>query len=452
MASTQHLASPTAVKQSPLIKKIPTIQLASDPNAVASNFIPTSLLASTGTVMPLSLISNPYLTGQANNQPSFSQLLSMGLVSSAKAVSEDWITVSGQSVVFNYPSYLVFDNDFYQMPPCSLSVSSTDVVSVLYVAKSRSGMSPLESQIGLIQTKAGLTAEEALSYADGQITSVYMPLAVLSGDENGNQTLLWELDQNSQFAAPVLNQFVLLQDFEANAKEFLTSQFTALYNDLTSFASWSSGWINTPFQANFNMPQNITNYVNPINWGGEGINGVTYTGNSINVNCFTRTLSMCLIGVVWGNQANNGDTGAWEGWSEAFNAPLIYSQIHGSLESQFANLIPNFSSYTGSNFYYAPSVDLGLQGALITNEGNSVGPGASYWQKTVIWSSTDGNLYTHVGNGSNYERDWGVPYSLVIPANVSIRLVNGDTGEDVVAMPTNPLANPTFNPAWQNSN
>ena len=200
------------------------------------------------------------------------------------------------------------------------------------------------------------------------------------------------------------------------------------------------------------MPQNITNYVNPINWGGEGIEGVTYTGNSINVNCLTRTLSMCLIGVVWGNQANNGNTGAWEGWSDAFDAPLIYSQIHGSLEPQFQNLIPNFSSYTGSNFYYAPSVDLGLQGALVTTEGNSVGPGASYWQKTVIWSSTDGNLYTHVGNGTSYERDLGVPYSLVIPANVSIRLVNGDTGEDVVAMPTNPLANPTFNPAWQNSN
>ena len=452
MTDAKNLTPPANVEASPFIKKIPTIQLATDPNALATNYIPTSLLASTGTVMPLSLISNPYLSGTENNEPTFSQMLSMGLVSSAKAVSEAWVTVSGQSVTFNYPSLLVFNNDFFQMPPCTLSVSSTDVVSVLYVAKSRSGMSPLESQIGLIQTQTGITAQEALSYADSQITDVYMPLAVLSGDEGGNQTLMWELDQNCQFSAPVLNQFVLLQDFETNAKQFLTNQFTALYNDLTSFASWSSGWINAPFQANFNMPQNITNYVNPINWGGEGIEGVTYTGNSINVNCFTRTLSMCLIGVVWGNQANNGNTGAWEGWSDVFDAPLIYSQIHGGLESQFQNLIPNFSSYTGSNFYYAPSVDLGLQGALVTTEGNSVGPGASFWQKTVIWSSTDGNLYTHVGNGTGYERDLGVPYSLVIPANVSIRLVNGDTGEDVVAMPTNPLANPTFNPAWQNSN
>jgi hypothetical protein len=120
------------------------------------------------------------------------------------------------------------------------------------------------------------------------------------------------------------------------------------------------------------------------------------------------------------------------------------------LESQFANLIPNFSSYTGTNYYYAPSVDLGLQGALITTTGNNYGPGATNWQKTVIWSAEDGNLYTHVGGSIEY--DLGVPYSLVIPSGISIRLVNGDTGEDVVAMPVNPLASPTFNPAWQNSN
>ena len=446
MAEKPLLTPPAGVQASPFVKKIPTVSLATDPNAIATNFIPTSLLASTGTPMPLTLVSNPYLTGQASNEPTFSQLLSMGLVSSSAAVQEPWITVSGQTVAFGYPSLLVFNSDFFQMPPCTLSVSSSDVVSVLYVAKSRSGMSPLESKIGLIQTQAGLTASEALSFADSQITDVYMPLAVLSGDESGNQTLLWELDKNSQFAAPVLNQFVLLQDFEANAKQFLTSQFTALYNDLTSFASWSTGWINTPFQANFSVSP-ISGYIDTVNWGGEGVSGVQYTGNSINVNSFTRTLSFCPMGLVWGQNANDGNTVIWEQWNFSYNAPLIYQQAHGGLESQFASLIPNFSSYTGSNYYYAPSVDLGLQGALVTTEGNPNGAGGSFWQKTVIWSSGDGNLYTHVG--ANGEKDLGVPYSLVIPPGISIRLINGDTGEEVTAMPANPLQNPTFNSAWQ---
>ena len=415
--------------------------------------VPPSLIANTSSQQTLSILPNSNLSiGNPVNNPVFSNQLSQGLVSSSLVNGNDWIALNNQSVTFSYPSLMVWNNEFYQIPPCNLNVTTQNNTSVLYASKAKSGLNPIETQIGLVTLNDTVEPEEALELADGQITTVYIPLAVFNGDENGNQTLTWELDKNCQFSAPVLNQFVLLQDFEENAKQFLTNQFTALYNDLTSFASWSSGWINTPFQANFNMPQNITNYVNPINWGGEGIEGVTYTGNSIIVNSFTRTLSMCLIGVVWGNQANDGNTSVWEGWSDAFDAPLIYSQNHGGLEPQFANLIPNFSSYTGSNFYYAPSVDLGLQGALVTTEGNAVGPGATYWQKTVIWSSTDGNLYTHVGNGSNYERDLGVPYSLVIPSNVSIRLVNGDTGEDVVAMPTNPLASPTFNPAWQNSN
>jgi hypothetical protein len=88
-----------------------------------------------------------------------------------------------------------------------------------------------------------------------------------------------------------------------------------------------------------------------------------------------------------------------------------------------------------------------LQGALITNTGNNDGPGATYWQKTVIWSAEDGNLYTHVG--ASLEYDLGVPYSLVIPNDITIRLMNGDTGEEVTSMPANPLASPTFNPAWQ---
>lgn len=448
MAEKPLLTPPAGVQASPFVKKIPTVSLATDPNAIATNFIPTSLLASTGTQMPLTLVSNPYLTGQASNEPTFSQLLSMGLVSSSAAVQEPWITVSGQTVAFGYPSLLVFNNDFFQMPPCTLSVSSTDVVSVLYVAKSRSGMSPLESKIGLIQTQAGLTASEALSFADSQITDVYMPLAVLSGDENGTQTLLWELDQNSQFAAPVLNQFVLLQDFEANAKAFLTSQFTALYNDLTSFASWQKAWDALNLTCNFSQT-NIANVTTPVNVGGTGISGVSYSINQIQVKPIRRMYSCNLVGIAWLQDCN--DESQYPGWSDVYGAPLMYTQGRGGIESSLNGLIPNFDSYT-STYYLAPSKDIGIPNALWTPNGNngpSGGvPGYNKWQKTVVWSAADGNLYTHTGN-PNVEYDMSNPVTWPIPEGTEIQLRDANTNETVLTWPANPLANPTFNSAWQ---
>ena len=408
--------------------------------------MPSPILTAAGQQASLQLGSSEYLSGTLGTAPTFPFEEVTGVVSSAVLTGEDWIQVSEQSVTFICGTTLISGNDYYSLPPANLQVTLPASYSVLYAHKTASGLSAYSTTIDLLPTSSASTAGEALAYAQNSITGVYIPLAVLSGDNNGNQTLEWSVSQNAAYSAPILNQLVLVGNFEQNAKQFLTSQFTALYNDLTSFASWSTGWINTPFQANFSVP-NITNYVNPINWGGEGVPGVQYQGNSINVNCFTRTLSFCPIGLVWGTEANNGNTSAWTGWSDAFNAPLVYVQAHGGLESQFQTLIPNFSSYTGTNYYYAPSVDLGLQGALVTTVGNNNGPGATYWQKTLIWSSSDGNLYTHVG--ASLERDLGVPYSLVIPAGISIRLINGDTGEEVVAMPANPLENPTFNSAWQ---
>ena len=408
------------------------------------------MLAAAGEVGSLQLGTSNYLSRTIGTAPTLPFAEVTGVVSSAVLTGEDWINVTDQTITFVCGTTLISGNDYYSLPPASLQVTLPSSYSVLYAHKTASGLSAYSTTIDLLSTPDATTAQEALEDAQSSITGVYVPLAVLSGDNNGNQTLIWSVSQNAAYSAPILNQLVLVGNFEQNAKNFLSSQFTALYNDLVNFAQWSTGWINTPFQANFQMPENITNYVNPINWGGEGVQGVTYTGNSINVNCFTRTLSVCLIGLIWGTEANSGNNSAWEGWSDNFNAPLIYKQSHGSLEPQFANLIPNFSSYTGTNYYYAPSVDLGLQGALITHTGNTYGPGGSYWQKTVIWSAEDGNLYTHVG--ASLEYDLGVPYSLVIPNDITIRLMDGDTGEEVTSMPSNPLASPTFNPAWQGGN
>lgn len=412
--------------------------------------MPSPILAAAGETGSLQLGTSNYLSGTIGTAPTFPFAEVTGVVSSAVLTGEDWINVTDQTVTFVCGTTLISGNDYYSLPPASLQVTLPSSYSVLYAHKTASGLSAYSTTIDLLSTPDATTAQEALEDAQSSITGVYVPLAVLSGDGNGNQTLIWSVSQNAAYSAPILNQLVLVGNFEQNAKNFLSSQFTALYNDLVNFAQWSTGWINTPFQANFQMPLTIANCVNPINWGGEGVSGVTYTGNSINVNCFTRTLSVCLIGLLWGTDAPSADASIWQGWSDNFNAPLIYEQSHSGLEEQFANLIPNFDSYTGTNYYYAPSVDLGLQGALITSTGTNIGDGGTYWQKTVIWSAEDGNLYTHTGSAMEY--DLGVPYSLVIPSGINIRLMDGDTGEEVTSMPANPLASPTFNPAWQGGN
>ena len=116
------------------------------------------------------------------------------------------------------------------------------------------------------------------------------------------------------------------------------------------------------------------------------------------------------------------------------------------MESQLNGLIPNFDSYT-SQYYYAPSQDIGIPNALYTDNGNAGpsggDPGYNKWQKTVIWSSADGNLYTHTG-APNQEYDGSNPVSWPLPQGVEIQLRDANTNETVLTWPENPLFNPSF--------
>ena len=422
-------------------------------NLIANNYmgtplVPPSLIANTSSQQTLSILPNSNLSiGNPVNSPVFSNQLSQGLVSSSLVNGNDWIALDNQSVTFSYPSLMVWNNEFYQIPPCNLNVTVQNNTSVLYASKAKSGLNPIETQIGLVTLNDTVEPEEALELADGQITTVYIPLAVFNGDENGNQTLTWELDKNCQFSAPVLNQFVLLQDFEANAKQFLTNQFTALYNDLVQFATWQKAWDEIYFACNFSQT-NIANVVTPGNVAGEGITGVNYSINQIVVEPIRRRYSCNLVGVAWLQNCN--DQSAYPGWNSNYGAPLIWTQGRGGMEPQLNGLIPNFDSYT-SQYYYAPSQDIGIPNALYTDNGNAGpsggDPGWNKWQKTVIWSSTDGNLYTHTGN-PNVEYDGTNPVSWPLPQGVEIQLRDANTNETVLTWPENPLFNPSFAPSY----
>jgi hypothetical protein len=124
----------------------------------------------------------------------------------------------------------------------------------------------------------------------------------------------------------------------------------------------------------------------------------------------------------------------------------LFTQSRGGLENQFDGLIPNFSSYTGT-YYYAPTEDWAIANALVTTNGNSEN-GTSAWQKLLIWSSIDGNLYGYIG--ADNELDLGNAFSLPMPYSVNIELRDASTNDVVVSWPGNPLASPTFQSAWQN--
>ena len=278
--------------------KIPNLNFIAN-NYMGTPLVPPSLIANTSSQQTLSILPNSNLSiGNPVNSPVFSNQLSQGLVSSSLVNGNDWISLNNQSVTFAYPSLMVWNNEFYQIPPCNLNVTVQNNTSVLYASKAKSGLNPIETQIGLVTLNETVEPSEALELADGQITTVYIPLAVFNGDENGNQTLTWELDKNCQFSAPVLNQFVLLQDFEENAKQFLTNQFTALYNDLVSFANWQKSWDALNITCNFSQT-NIENVVTPVNVGGTGLSGVQYSINQLVVKPIQRTYSCNVVGLAW---------------------------------------------------------------------------------------------------------------------------------------------------------
>lgn len=403
------------------------------------------LLTAAGSTMSLNLISSPYLSGVATNPPTYQSNATVGLISSNTVAGLPWITANGNTVQLQCPSIIVSLKDFYQVPACTLTITVPSMTSVLYVKKDASGTAQTTAKIGLLETQEGYTAAQAITQAENSITGVFEPLAVFTGDASGNQSIIWELDQQSAYSAPILNQFQLMSGFEANVKSFFTSQFTALMNDLTGFAAWQTGWNQADVVCNFTQTTLPNNQLRAINMDFLHANASTtiYNNNAISINPVRRTVSGFLNGFLWGSGLSSSD---FDTWSDYYQCPILYSQNRGELESQFDGLIPNFSSYTGT-YYYAPTEDWAIANALTTTNGNPAN-GSNAWQKLLIWSSIDGNLYGYLGAAN--ELDLGNAFSLPMPYSVNIELRDASTNDVVVSWPGNPLAAPTFQSAWQN--
>ena len=415
-----------------------------------TQIVPGSLIAQTVTQMSPSTITHPYLTASSLQPPVFYNQLSMGLVSSSFVNQAPWVSQSGNQFTFNYPSLLVWDNEFYQMPQCSVTVSQPQTISVLYAGKGAAGENPLETQIGLWNSnQTSGAASSILSLASSAINDVYMPLLVLQGSDDGTtQTILWELDDNSQHSAPILNEVNLLDDFMINAKQYLQSQFQNLSNDLTSFATWNTGFLNGAIFINFTGADSFN--IQWDNYGGEGVvpNQINLGLNQLTINVLTRHLDLSLLGFTWIN-----DPGSLANYDPLYNSTFqayqIFQQQRGGAEQQFDFLGSAWTDLTGSDYFYAPSKDLWIYSPLSTKNGNPANNNTD-WRKAVIWSSTDGNLYTHIG--ANNEHDEGGYAGNYLPYGATVRLMQGtvppysEVKTDILT--DNPLASPTFQPGW----
>lgn len=371
-----------------------------------ANYITTSVLAQ----MPLQLASSPYLSGSAGTEPTYTQAQSLALVAGAKTVGEDLFAASGTSVSINSGIVALSGQDFFAAPPASLQVTTAATYAVLYIGKKATGTSATSAQIGIMETPSATTAEEALTSAKSSIAGVYVPLLVLSSDADSNQTIEWSLDQNSQYSAPIFNQLGLIGQWEATTKSFIETQLSALMSDLTGFASWEQNARNNQIKITFSIPsgQNISS-MNYAMVGGE------YVGNNNTMSpaafIFSNYLAKFVQLVPGGIQNTT---------SSSSTSPYL-QQIHNT-----AN---------GNDFWFAPSQTVYFP--LAWQDISAV------WIKGAQWQ-TNGNLYfTNLAPG---EQDFPIASGLYLEDGVTLNRYNGT--QQVATLPSNPLANPTFQTGW----
>ena len=408
----------------------------------------SDLIASGGNPS-LNVGSSEYLSGAIGANPIFNTPQTIGVISGAVTAGLPWIQTSGSSVTVNANTTLVSGNDFYVFPPCSLTVSYTNGYALLYAYKTKSGMSELTTTIDFIVEPNASSASDVLGNAQSQIQGVYVPLAVLNCTSSG-VSIEWEIDQNSQYSAPLLNEITTTNSNLNNLQNFASSQWNALSQDTQNVSKWQTDWTKASLTSNFTQID-ISQGCSPANtdiYNGaglpDGIPANTIALNTIRFNPVHCTITVTLRGIQWGPNtvvASQFPNTIGDGWVQ------IYTQTAGGLEPVLQNLLPNASSLTGT-YYYAPNEPLVVP-ALITTNGTPSN-GTSIWQKDVIWY-TDGNIYAHFGDTDAQETNFGVPWGGGFPNNFQIYIMDATTNLPVVTQfPATPWSDPTFQSSYNN--
>ena len=407
------------------------------------------LISQSGASPSLQLGSSQYLSGTIGENPTFSSTETLGMISGSVVAGENWIVASGQYVTITANTTFVSGNDFYVIPPANLIVTLQSGYSLLYAQKQKSGLSELTTVIDLLDTPNATSINDVLTAGQSSIQGVYVPLAVLNAS-GGNQTIEWEVDQNSEFSAPLLNEVSTLSANINNLQTFANSQWNALSQDTQNVSQWQTDWNKASLTANFtqvSLPNQCVRANTDLYDGAglpSGINQNTIALNTVRFNPVHCTITVTLCGIQWGSnsvQESDFPNTLGDGWVQ------IYTQNAGGLETVLQNLLPEASSLNGI-YYYAPNEPL-IVPALITTNGTPQN-GTSIWQKDVIWY-TDGNVYAHIGDTQVSETNFGVPWGGGFPNGFTVYLNDADTNLPVVTQfPQTPWSNPTFQSGYNN--
>ena len=366
-------------------------------------YVASTLAAS----LPLQLVSSPYLSGVPTSEPSYSSAQSVALVSGAMIAGESLLSASGNTLSISAGFIAISGQDFFAAPACALSCSLSSGWGAFYVWKKQSGADASSAKLGFLSTPSATSASTALSALASSLTGVYVPLAVVEM-QDGEMSLEWELDKNSQYSEPIFNQLSSILSWQAGTKSFLEAQLSALMTDLTGFASWEQSAHANQVYVSFdtNASANGISVLGEWSPGGKP----NFVLPNITGSYLTRTYSLTLCPFTVTNPVQT----------------ITFPQVH--------------NTYDGQDGWFAPSEPLYFPAACSCWEnGSCVGVINAQWL-------TSGDL---VLSGSSPVGQQHIPNcSTLAPITDGVYILGYSHGKQVATMPPNPLANPTFHTGW----
>ena len=380
-----------------------------------NNTLSNTQLLSSNLTVNIPVNGNGLTLGANNSSPVFTDSQTTGIINSGLVADMPFVTVNSDGTIsFNGASSITYGNTWFYLPSCTVTLTTAEPYAVIYLTKTSSESLPTSNSISVTYFPSGssLTPSEMITHVISSLTTPVCPLLVvtaagtLTNGINPITSITYNLSDNGNYVMPLVNALDAVQQWETNCKNYVLTQMTAIKSLMENYSSWLNTLREGQIYVSFTPSSNIKNFNNT-----SGIQGSTVDCLTINPLC--KVLNFNLHSCVSQTYAQT--------------KVLWWSQVH--------------NTNSGLDLWYAPSQDVVISQALSTTTDDTNG----YWEKNLIWSSTDGNLYSSIG-------DSGEVYilkdpSMMLPEGVSIIHYNGSTVYDTE--PADPFSSPNISVDWQ---
>lgn len=375
-----------------------------------------SQLLTSNTTINIPVNGSGIMLGVNSAAPVFTSTQTTGIITSSMVADLPFVTLNSDGTLsFNGASSITYRNTWYYLPACTVSLTTAEPYAVIYLSKTASDSLPTSNSISVTYYPAGssLTPQEMITNVTSSLTTPVCPLLVVtaSGTLNSNgvnpvTSITYNLSANGNQVMPLVNALDAVQTWENDCKTYVLDQMTAIKSLMMNYSSWLNTLREGQIYVSFTPSSNIKNFQNTT-----GIQGSTVDCLTINPLC--KVLNFNLHSCVSQTYAQT--------------KVLWWSQVH--------------NTNNGLDLWYAPSQDVVISQALSTTTDDTNG----YWEKNIIWSATDGNLYSSIGNS-------GEVYilkdpSMMLPEGISIVHYNGSSVYDTE--PADPFSSPNISVDWQ---